>query len=294
MEYRIEEVNINDDNIRLQIAGLLRNAFGGEIAPDRLIRNTTTNSKRTSIYLGALLNNELIGFNAFISHDFLLNGIEISCFQSCWTATSDKHRGKKIFQNIINSAKETLQQKGAAFIFGFPNDNSYPIFIQKLGFREIPYLKWQLPRLPFIENFYFNSKAISSPSNEGQIFQNDEQLINLKQKEYGKLLIEARKDHKVIWGTNRIKEYRGFKIPFFEIGGITGDNPEELREMIKDLNNKINNAWYLQFTTCSTNRLNNFFHKVRPAQTNNLIVYDLNLNTADKKFNLFGGVKDVF
>ena len=49
-----------------------------------------------------------MGCNAFIANDFNLNGREISCFQSCWSATHPNFQGRGIFISIQNEAKKIL------------------------------------------------------------------------------------------------------------------------------------------------------------------------------------------
>ena len=111
MEYSIAPVDINDKDLQPGVNRLLTETFGIEEPADKLQKHTRTNSLSESLYLAAIQDDEIIGFNAFISHDLFLNVSLINCYQSCWTATSNAHRGKKIFQNLINAAKEILMSR---------------------------------------------------------------------------------------------------------------------------------------------------------------------------------------
>lgn len=275
---------------------MLGETFGSEIPDDKLEKCTRTNSSNGSLYLAATQDDEIIGFNAFISHDLFLNGSQINCYQSCWTATSNAHRGKKIFQNLINAAKESLLSRGAAFIFGFPNANSQPIFTQKLGFKEIPSLKWQVPNIKMIRDLHINVPRSSDLAAEkDSIIQNDRQLIELKTKQYREDLLVAEFNESLIWGVPRETKKFGMSLRYLDIGGFYISDPKDIKWVFEKLWSAARKFHYFQLSTTFNSSFNKFLKNLRPAQTNDLIVFDLNLDTSRKiHFNLFGGVKDVF
>lgn len=295
MDYSIIEIDVNDESLLDRVNRLLTETFGP--APkDKLQKCTQTNSPHKSVYLAAVKDEQIIGFNAFISHDFFLNGTAINCYQSCFTATSNAHRGKKIFQNLIKSASEQLLGRGAAFIFGFPNENSQPIFTKKLGFKEIPSLKWQVPNMVFIRDFHVNVNIGNGDAAESNaVIQNDAQLIELKKKQYGDDLMTVEFNENLIWGTSRTKQKFGLTLKYFEIGGLSVQDPGSLKTLFKKFYQTAARFNYFQLSTSVGNSFNKFLKNLRPAQTNDLIVLDLNLDTEkDIRFNFFGGVKDVF
>lgn len=53
--------------------------------------------------------------------------------QSGDTMTHPDHRGKGLFVELAKRTYVLAQQEGIQFIFGFPNANSYPGFVRKLG-----------------------------------------------------------------------------------------------------------------------------------------------------------------
>ena len=296
MDYSVREVDIADKELLCKVNSLLSDTFGNEIPSDKLERCTKTNSIRESLYLAATKGDEIIGFNAFISHDFILNGLQINCYQSCWTATSNAHRGQKIFQNLINGAKEILSEREAAFIFGFPNPNSQPIFTKKLGFKEIPSLKWQTPNLNIIRNLCLRAPKTSISNIErNAILPNDNQLIALKRKWYKDELLVVEFKESFIWGVPRKTKKLGASMKYFEIGGMSISDPPDIKPLFNGLSTKAGKFHYFQFSSSSDNSFNVYFRNLKPAQTNDLIVFDLGLSTEQNiGFNFFGGVKDVF
>ena len=119
MSYEIKPVALDDPELSEQIVELLRSAFGGQVDLASLKRNTTTGAAQPSLYLAAIEDGEVIGFNAFISHELLFDGRTISCFQSCWTATSPAHRGKRISRPSsrprMTSSKIEVRRSCSAF-----------------------------------------------------------------------------------------------------------------------------------------------------------------------------------
>ncbi len=298
--YTIAEVDLNLPEVIKQVNNLLGNVFGGTseaILLNKITLNTKTDSKLKSFYLAAIENNEIIGFLGFIAHDFFLNGQIISCYQACWGATSEQHRGKKIFPNLFNTAKEIQYEKGAGFLFGFPSQNSYPIMINKLGFKETTFTKINILNIPFFEKIYLNRRDLDKAELEkNAILQNDEQLIKLKEQEFGDDVKIIALNNTRIWGKVISSKKFGMNLKFFSVGGIELENSLDLGDVIKKVFSTFNGLVYIQFTFSINHSYLPLFKFLKPAQTNNLLIYDLNFNTAKEnlKFNLMSGVKDVF
>jgi GNAT superfamily N-acetyltransferase len=54
--------------------------------------------------------------------------------QSCDTMTHPSHQKKGLFTNLAKKTFDLAKEKGIHFVFGFPNQNSYPGFIRHLDF----------------------------------------------------------------------------------------------------------------------------------------------------------------
>jgi hypothetical protein len=194
------------------------------------------------------------------------------------------------------AAHEILQHRGASFVFGFPNENSYPLFTKKLGYRELPSMNVNVLNIPFHRNAFIRKDPPELVAIErGAVLQNDHQLIELKRQKYGAALLREEVDGSVAWGLKRSKVRRGIPVPYLDVGGIDLKSRGHLLPVLQRLRKAAGVIAYTQVVTIEGNSLNNLFRGLRPANTNCLIIYDLNMKTEPGiAFNFFNGVRDVY
>src|SRR5262249_37854272 len=61
-------------------------------------------------------------------------------------ATASAHRGRGLFVLCAEMARQVCENAGVGFLFGFPNEAAYPIWINKLGYQHIHDLvEYRLP-----------------------------------------------------------------------------------------------------------------------------------------------------
>jgi GNAT superfamily N-acetyltransferase len=68
----------------------------------------------------------------------LVEGKQVLAAQSGDTMTHPDHRGKGLFIELAKRTYALAKDEGIAFVFGFPNANSYPGFVKKLAWKH-PY-----------------------------------------------------------------------------------------------------------------------------------------------------------
>ena len=79
-----------------------------------------------------------------------LNGSDIAVAQSGDTMTAPNHRKQGLFIKLANKCYEYAKEQNIDFIFGFPNENSMPGFVNKL--------QWEF--YDFMYDFTIESKAL--------------------------------------------------------------------------------------------------------------------------------------
>lgn len=172
---------------------------------------------------------ELIGKYVVIPQCIKVNQTIVSATLSLNTLTKKEYWGKGIFTGLANDVFEALRNNGVEFTYGFPNPNSYPGFINKLGFLEIgrvPLLLKPLdirslinakisPKMGWVSqffNFFFKVKSIKDEEKE-RIFEIGQDHLAL----FDDLWTEVNHKYKVIGVRNsRYIQWRYFNIPLRE------------------------------------------------------------------------------
>lgn len=68
---------------------------------------------------------------------FLMSGQETMAAQSLDTMVDQRYRGFGLFTRLARSVYDRMTTDGVPFVFGFPNGNSFPGFISKLGWQSL-------------------------------------------------------------------------------------------------------------------------------------------------------------
>lgn len=98
----------------------------------------------------------------------------IDCLMSVNTLTKEEYRGQKIFTGLADLVFNEGISKGYEFVYGMPNQNSYPGFVKKLNFNDIGSIPLYLkPISPSnIVKDFMNSKVLTLLSKPFNIFFN--------------------------------------------------------------------------------------------------------------------------
>jgi hypothetical protein len=295
MSYEIKQVDILDKQVEHELRFLIKDAFGmNEPIPEgHLYANTVSKlSSHPTIFLAAVEDNKIIGCNGFISTDFRLNEKLFAGYQSCWTATHPKHQGRKIFVNIINEAKKILEEKDAGFIYGVPNDNSRPIFVKKLGFKEIPCSIIQIPNIPIVRKLWLNKSDQSADYyHKNTILPVERQLADLKRSQSASF-VDFQINDSYVWGKIGSKIKYGMKVKYFYIGGLELANPKDFNLLMREIYKLP--VQYIQIASCTANRYNELFNRwMESSGINPFIFFELN-SMVISNINIMYGSIDVF
>ena len=290
----IKKINFDDSELLNSLSELISVSFQQEKPEiDFLKKNIfCEDSNLQSLVLGAFDDKKLVGCNAFISNDFHLNGKEVSCFQSCWSATHPNFQGRGIFVSIQNEAKRILSNIGATLIYGLPNDQSHPIFITKLDFFEIECLFTRIPNIPFLRNAWINYLPSFNKAEENTLVTQEKQISKFKCRDDSKIT-EINERGSFLWGKFEVRKKFNFKIKIFNIGGIYINDQKDFRGIIHQLFSL--DCHFIEIYSCKLNQCNKFFNHWNISSTQNFIFFGLD-NEAQKiiHFNLMMGISDTF
>lgn len=131
--YRFER--LSKENLHC-LKELYRVCFNVKVGLEFLLKKYDTISFGVE-YLGFLAfekeTNELAGYYGVFPMRGIIDEEIRLVAQSGDTMTHPKHQGKGLFTHLAKITYTLAQKEGVDFVFGFPNDNSYPGFKKKLN-----------------------------------------------------------------------------------------------------------------------------------------------------------------
>jgi len=142
-EYKIEK--LNSTNLK-DLLPIYENAFGYQVPIDFLLKKQDTSTFGLS-FIGFIAYdnfNNPVGFYGVYPCYVLHQNKRYLVAQSGDTMTHNEHTGKGLFTKLALATYDFCKENGIHLVFGFPNKNSYPGFIKRLGWihfdNMIPYL----------------------------------------------------------------------------------------------------------------------------------------------------------
>ena len=89
---------------------------------------------------------EVVGVAAMSFFRVLLEGVETRLAIPVNVATDARYRGQGVFSTLERENESAAADAGCPLTVTFPNANSYPIFVQRLGWMDLPRLRlWAKP-----------------------------------------------------------------------------------------------------------------------------------------------------
>ena len=137
---RVSESNVDD------LSFIYKDAFAKELNIDEFKQKQNTKEFGDS-YVGFIAydqNKNPAAFYGVYPCKIEYEGVKYLAAQSGDTMTHSAHTGKRLFTQLALKTYAYCQENGFHLVFGFPNENSYPGFIKKLGWSHFddmtPYL----------------------------------------------------------------------------------------------------------------------------------------------------------
>lgn len=291
LEFR--ELDISDLG-QLKKAVALREGVFGHGNNEAELLHRVVDSHPNSKFLAAFDGNRMAGMNGFIAHPVCRNGETSIAYQSCDSATNPDYRGKGVFSSLINLGKELLKDQGGAFLFGYPNKNSGPIFTRKLGFYEEGMSLIYLPAV-FCETLsrrMINLDRLTQAhgSDSRHVFFDARQTAEWKRKRHGPDLIEIEMYNNFLFG---VLSRTRFGL-ILNVGGYEFHKPELVPELIARAVRQTG-VRFIRFVVSDSGALATAARFVRSGKnTEPLITYPLNWDLIGCNIESYTGLKDVY
>ena len=144
-EYIFRRVTENDYT---SLAGLYKNAFNVNVDVEGILKRFNT-TPLGAPHIGFIAihsaSNQLAAYYGVYPVKLIYKDEAILAAQSGDTMTHSQHRLRGLFIQLARLTFEECKANGIRLIFGFPNDNSLPGFINKLNWQKIDEIqRWDL------------------------------------------------------------------------------------------------------------------------------------------------------
>jgi len=176
---KLTKENIND------LIPVYKKAFNKDVSADYLIRKNSTDAFGLS-FTGFIayhsITNEAAAFYGVFPCLVKCKDQIFLAAQSGDTMTHPAHQGKGLFIKLALMTYDYVKSNGVKFVFGFPNQNSYPGFVKKLNWQHVEDMHAYLVRVHCItwirfkktfhlpdSLFYKYSKLILSAWKKGKV-----------------------------------------------------------------------------------------------------------------------------
>lgn len=136
MTLKVRSIDFGDDALLAQCIELYQKVFHTTEINRSMLDHIFVASHEQTLLLGSFDGERIAGLVGFIAHSVRRNGDHSFAFECGGMATDPDYRGRGIFTSLINEAKQTLTDRGGAFLFAYPIKTTRPIFTGKLGFSE--------------------------------------------------------------------------------------------------------------------------------------------------------------
>ncbi len=288
----VEPIDLGSDAEKQKIVELQRHAFGdfGEDLFDHILRATP----RGAVGYGIHDAGRLVAFNAFMGHSVHRAGQTGIAYQSCMTATHKEYGGRGYFSKIIRHAQQDLKARGGALIFGFPNHNSGPIFVEKLGFTLADNRPCVFLRTPVgLSGQIDGAKLLHELANDQSItFDMRETAAWKSQRDDSFFEMDNLTNY--VFGKVQRKKIKGLPINLMVIGGYEINKPHQFGKLISRAMTKVG----AQFARTNANAHGPLARASRlrrsTAKTEPTIAFPLNWDVEAKHVEACGGIKDVY
>jgi hypothetical protein len=236
----------------------------------------------------------LVGFNTFIAHDFLRDGRAELSLQSYWAATDPEYRGRGVWPAFVEATRRIAKARGAARLFGFPNEKSRrPYekvpghFIQELVKVNVPLLRGSttlaVARWP-------SERALDLSS---CVMQNDAQLVAWKRAD-GRGIVVIAEGGNLAWGVVRTRRFGPVRTRVFAAGGLVCNNAMLFPRLLRKVREETG-ATFAQFVMHPSDPYRALFRRTDVApRTEPYMSHEFHEPGPPAEIHVMAGAKDVF
>jgi hypothetical protein len=282
---QIKALTRNDSTLSAMIR-IGTECFGEKYGGDQLLSNWSNSDERTTFF-GVFEDERLLAFNGFIAHPAYSGGKQRLLFQSCHSATDPEYRGQGLFSKIIEHAKQSLQ---GDYIVGYPNPQSHPIFVNRLGFEQEPQLSLWLSTIG--AGLSYSAKRLADALADTKLCTiNQREVARWKAVENPGAIVQFEFEGNFIWGRIRERKLGPIAIRYLDAGGCEAANVESFSSTL----HKLGSALSVRAVRLLVTQTSSFAQaaKIKRALPGTFIWHRLH-NAPEARFDAFRGMADFW
>lgn len=137
MEFIVKKTTeLSNEEIH-QIKNLFETIFERPRSEQEFLNQSLNNPLGYSYHSLMMDDGKIVGFNSFVPSYFLVNGEKKLFANSTDSMVSKPYRDFFNFNDMVTAGFKRMKQDGVVYVFGYPNDNSYPVLIKSKLYKEI-------------------------------------------------------------------------------------------------------------------------------------------------------------
>ncbi len=120
-----------------QIVLLFRRVFDKERSVEVYLNQCVNNPLGYSYHSMLVEDGEIVGFNSYVPSYYIVDGKKLLFANSIDSMVAKEHRDFFNFKDMVDRAYKEMKKDGISFVYGYPNDNAYPVVIKSRLMKDI-------------------------------------------------------------------------------------------------------------------------------------------------------------
>lgn len=130
MDFLVKKTSELTDQDKVEIIAVFNEVFDKNRTVQEFDNQFYNNPIGYSYHSLMVENGKIVGCDSFIPSYYMLLSEKRMFANSVDTMVKKKYRDFFNFYEMVNAATDFMKKDGVDFVYGFPNDNSYPIYIK--------------------------------------------------------------------------------------------------------------------------------------------------------------------
>lgn len=120
-----------------QIVSLFHEVFEKERSVETFLNQCVNNPKGYSYHSMLVNDGEIVGLNSYVPSWYVVKGTKLLFANSIDSMVAKEHRDFFNFKDMVDTAYREMRKDGVSFVYGYPNDNSYPVLTKSRLMKDI-------------------------------------------------------------------------------------------------------------------------------------------------------------